>query len=253
MSLSLLPNKIIIYPNPDKENQDTWINKQKSHYDNLKLYNEERKKQGFSPFYKAFDMCNYPHPVKICGVGNTNRGKSNIVKNIIDHQFPPFTKIVRIKNLDNSHEYDNWDIIQKTEIPDQSFFSDGKKTLVILDDLDFTSLNKKNKANLVALYGRICTHSKGYISIIACTHGFFQLDPKMKRMSDVFYLWKPNDETEISLMAKKVGLTPNKLNMLFNDLCKTRYDYIVVDKTENSPYKYRLNSYDIIKFKDDYK
>lgn len=247
--ISKLPNKIIILTNKEKKGHESWKKKMALHEKTLKLLNKKRRKKGLEPIEKEFDKGNYPHPTKFLALANTNCGKTNIVKNVIIHQMPKFQKLVLIHQIHNSIEYDEFDIDKLNKLPPQDYFDTGLKTLVILDDLNFKGFNSIQKERLIGLYGAWCTHKKGYISVISCAQDFFQLPPVIKRMTDVYILWKPHDLTEINMMAPKVGLTPKILNEWFNTLCKTRYDHIVIDKTIDSPFPYRLNDYDIIKFK----
>lgn len=220
-----LPQHIIVIKNEDKQHMEKWTKA------------------------KQLDKLNYPHPVKICLCGPCNVGKTNVTKNVCVRQEPKFDRRIVVHGIHETHEYDDCDVEMMEEIPDQDELNTGEKTVIILDDINFKGLSKEQNERLNRLYGAWSTHLDGYISVIACTQDFYQLPPIVKRCTDVFVLWRPDDETELSTIGPKVGLRGDTLRNLFDKFCKTKYDNITIDKTIDSPWKIRINGYNVVKFK----
>ena len=59
---------------------------------------------------------------------------------------------------------------------------------------------------------------------------------------------------ELAGISRKIGLKKGELEMLFKKYCKSNHESIWIDMTENnkSPYKLRLNGFDIIEKDEDY-
>ena len=83
-----------------------------------------------------------------------------------------------------------------TDIPDPKYWTEilegkdkMKKNCVILDDLEFSSRNKDRLHNLGLLYRYMSTHRN--MTIICSHQSFFDLPPTVKKMSNVFFVYKP--------------------------------------------------------------
>jgi hypothetical protein len=131
--MTLLPNKLLTFPNPDKDFHETW--------------------------YHGRDLCNPPHPFRIILAGPPNSGKSTCIKNMIIRADPSFEQIVII-SIDPSYskEYDDIEHVALDKIPDPSDFPGDKKMLVVIDDMDYGNSNKKQNYNLNRLFGYVSTH-----------------------------------------------------------------------------------------------
>jgi len=68
---------------------------------------------------------------------------------------------------------------------------------------------------------------------------FLRLEPVIKKVSDVFIVWKPRDRDEIG--RKRVGLEKGVLGEIFKELTCDGRDSITIDLTRNSPARLRLN------------
>lgn len=219
-----LPNRLLIIPNEDKKFHEKWIS-------------------GRNPL-------NVPHPFRICCMGPPHSGKTMVIKNIILRCKPCFERIIVIHGLsDITREYDDIEPELVTgEIPPMEFFKEVDcKTLVILDDVDFKGLGKNHSHILNRLYGTLSTHNN--ISVILASQDFFQLPPIVRRCSNFYILWKPNELDHLSRMAAKAGVPARELNQLFQTHCKNPHDSIWIDKTIGTPFPIRFNGFNMIKKK----
>lgn len=218
-----LPNALVILENPDKTWHEQWTVKR--------------------------GILNFPHPTRIVLAGPPNRGKTNVIKNLILHQNPPFEKIIVVHiSPEFTHEYDDLmdsdDVFKMVgAIPPFKEFTDGLKTLVILEDLNFKGMKPDQKFRINRLFGNWSTHNG--ISVYATTQDWFAMHPDVKRLSNVFILWEGVDRRSMSQIALKVGLTADHLKRLFS-LTKVKFDSIWMDLTAGSPFPLRMNGFQII-------
>ncbi len=218
-----LPDRLLIIPNQDKMFHETW--------------------------HSGRNKLNIPHPFRACLVGPPNSGKTLVTKNIILRAKPAFERIIVIHGLGETQEYD--DILCDTEdedihheLPPMSFLENiNCKALIILDDIDFKGLDKDQQHILNRLYGTLSTHKN--ISVISSTQDFFQMRPLARRCSNFMIIWRPYENSGISRIAPKCGLSAGYLKKLFVDHCKDKHDSVWIDKTEGTPYPIRINGFHI--------
>lgn len=216
-----LPNRIIPLPNPDKVFHEKW--------------------------YKGRNMLNIPHPFRCVALGPPNVGKTTIVKNLLLRAKPAFEEVVVI-HCDSGYtkEYDdvgdNLEILN--EIPAPEDWEGQVKTLVVLDDLEFKSMNKIQKRNLDRLFGYCSTHKN--MSVILCSQDAFNVPPIVRRCSNLWILWRMLDLDALATCARKTGMKAEGFNTIFNQLMMDPKDSLWLDHTEHSPYKMRKNGYTLI-------
>ena len=213
-----LPDKIIALPNKDKCWHEEWED--------------------------GDNMLDFPHPFRGLLAGNPNVGKSTVCKNILLRQDPPFEEVFVIHlDADFTEEYEDIgeDVIMLDSIPSPQTWSGKKKSLVILDDLEFKGMSKEQKANLDRLFGYVSTHKN--ISVLCCTQDIFNITPNIRRCSNLFVLWRSNDMVSMKMIAQKVGLKPEQFDYIFQNLIKEKRDSLWVDNTVGSPYPYRINGF----------
>jgi hypothetical protein len=141
-------------------------------------------------------------------------------------------------------------VILTDEIPAPDTFESEKgedgeflpKTLLVIDDLDIRSLNKVQKMHLDRLLGYVSTHRS--VSVAICTQDGFNLPAAMRRMCNVYCLWKGPDMEALSMMAKKLGV--KNLHELFMRYCPNRRDSVWIDTTPGTPAPLRINGFKII-------
>ena len=214
-----LPNKLIVIENPDKLWHESWT--------------------------KNRNMLNIPHPFRALMMGPPNNGKSMVIKNIIVRAKPQFEEIFVIHADPNfTKEYDDLDVTMLDEIPPLEEWQGLVKTLVIIDDIDLTQLNKEQKKNLNRLFGNVSTHKN--ISVMLTSQDPFSVPPSVRRMSNLFILWKSKDLDSLSQIARKAGMTSEDMRGLFNTILSERFDSLWIDSTTNTPYALRKNGFEII-------
>jgi hypothetical protein len=139
-----------------------------------------------------------------------------------------------------------------SEVPPLNFWEyEGKhiRRAVIVDDLELTSANKERLKNLAIMFRYASTH-KG-LTIYFVHQSFFNVLPLIKKMSNIYVLWKPRAYNELSMIENRVGLPTNTLKELFKTIATGHRDSICVDLTENSPAKLRLNIFQKIEVESD--
>ena len=218
-------NKIEAIRNPDKVGAESW--------------NPRR----------ARDIGNFPSPSRILLLGPCGVGKSTLIKNLIIHQKPRFEEVYLIhQDAGVTKEYRDLECTDEmNDVPDISFWNyDGpyKKRAVICDDLELTAANKERLKNLAIMFRYASTH-KG-LTIYFAHQSFFDVTPLIKKMSNVYILWKPRARQELGLIEDRTGLPKDTLRDLFATVATGDRDSICIDLTRNSPAKLRLNVWDAL-------
>ena len=219
--MSKLPKKILPIDNPDKEFHEKWDDKR--------------------------DMLNIPHPFRSVLLGPPNVGKTTIVKNLIIRQDPPFEEIFVI-HCDSGYtkEYDDLgDNIQMLNtIPAPEEWTGIAKTLVVLDDLEFKTMNKDQRRNLDRLFGYVSTHKN--ISVQLCSQDPFSVPCIVRRCANLWVLWRCSDLDSMANCSRKTGLKPQDFNIIFNNFMKETKDSLWIDMTDKTPYPMRKNGITLI-------
>lgn len=216
-----LPNKLIAIKNADKAFHENWFNNR--------------------------NPLNFPHPFRGVLLGPPNVGKSTCVKNILLRAQPPFKRVIIIHcDADYTQEYSDMgnEVILLSLIPAPEEFEGKDKTLVILDDLEFKTMDKQQKHNLDRLFGYVSTHKK--ISCCLCSQDPFNVPPIVRRCSNLWVLWKSPDVDSTARVAGKTGMTKKDLLYLFKKNLKQFRDSLWIDMSAGSPYPLRKNGFEII-------
>lgn len=219
--MSKLPKKILPIDNPDKEFHEKWDDKR--------------------------DMLNIPHPFRSVLLGPPNVGKTTIIKNLIIRQDPPFEEIFVI-HCDSGYtkEYDDLgDNIQMlSSIPAPEEWTGTAKTLVILDDLEFKTMNKEQRRNLDRLFGYCSTHKN--LSLSLASQDPFNVPCIVRRCANLWVLWRSSDLDAMATCSRKTGLKPEDFNIIFNNFMKETKDSLWIDMTDKTPYPMRKNGFTLI-------
>jgi hypothetical protein len=212
-----LPKSLIILKNSDKEFHEKW---------------EPNR-----------DPLNFPHPFRAVLSGPPNSGKTMTILNVAVRADKAFEKIIVVhQDAEMSCEYDDLDVEMRSDIPSTAEHTDNElKTLIIVDDVDFSLMSKEDLKNLDRLVGYDSTHKN--ISVIITSQTFTRLPTIVRKCANVFVLWKVDDKDQVQLLARR---TNTDLKRLFDNHIKTRFDAIWIDKTVGSPYPIRLNGYQML-------
>ncbi len=223
-SKSKLPKELIYIPNADKNFHEKWE--------------------------AGDDLLDFPHPVRIllASGGRPNLRKTNTLKNIVVRQSPQFEKIYLIHCGGKiTKEYEDFNVELLDEIPepyDEEIFDPMKKTLLILEDLNFKSMNRIQNKKIDRIFGYTSTHQN--LSIMTTSQGFFAIPHMVRLMSNVLVLWRSADLDSMETIRRRVDMTREDWNYILNNFLKKPYDSLWIDNTKNSPAPLRLNGYQII-------
>lgn len=211
-----LPNELLDIPNPDKEFHESWT--------------------------KGRNPLNIPHPFRTVCMGPPNCGKTTVVKNLLLRADPPFKRVFVIHCDPNyTREYDDVNGEMLDEIPAPEEWEGKEKSLVVLDDLEFKTMNKDQRRNLDRLFGFVSTHKN--ISCVLCSQDPFNVPPIVRRCSNLWVLWRMSDIDALATCARKTGMKSGSFNTIFNHLMLEPRDSLWLDMTDHSPYKMRKNGY----------
>lgn len=223
-----LPRKILALKNIDKMDHESW--------------DEKHRK----------NICNFPSPFRCALIGDAGKGKTTLVKNILLNARPLYDRVFLIHpDIDVTKEYAD---IEPTEcmqhIPPISYFSDvidpdeHKKNICIIDDVEFSGKNKEELHNLGLLVRYLSTHRN--MSVIFSHQSWFDVPPIVKKMSNVFIIYRPRSLDELSRIENRCGVDKGLFRYIFDNIATGYRDNICYDLTENSPAKLRKNLFDVL-------
>ena len=122
-------------------------------------------------------------------------------------------------------------------------FDRDKKNCVIIDDWRAKTTADKNR--LDRFFGFCSTHHN--TTILYATQDVFSLfSPVIRRMSNVFILWKSFDENQLKMIANRVGMAYDEVLQIMTDLDFGPKDNLCIDKTDDTPAPLRKNLFQII-------
>lgn len=215
-------NKIIVFKNRDKEG---W----------------------YESWNKKRDLLNFPHPYRCVVSANPGSGKTNMIKNLIVRARPHFKKLYLCHFDLETKEYEDVEVLKLNTLPEAKsiLFKPTNKSLLIIDDYDYQSLNKTEHKNLRSLFKYTSTH-RG-LSIIVATQDFFNLPPIIRRLSSVYFIWKGSaDLDSLFTIGRRIGFKKDEFKRLL-DMCVSKFDNICIDFTPDTFAPLRLNGYTLIK------
>ena len=221
-----LPDKLFAIPNKDKGFQEEW--------------------------YEGRNLLNFPHSFRACITGRPNTGKTSIAKHILLRQDPMFEKIYIVHIDPDSKDYEDVDGSEMLdEIPrvNSKYFDKTKKTLLILDDLEYKFMNKQQLRNLDRLFGYVSTHKN--VSVCCLAQDAYNIPPCIRRMSNIWIIGKINNDMSSFLkLAERCGLSEDDFIHIYHFYITGIHDTFWIDRTKNSPAEYRINGYDVIEKQD---
>ena len=202
-------------------------------------------------WYEGRNLGDLAHSFKICCCGPPNAGKTTAIMNIFMRcqlGKNPFETLIVIQP-DTSHEYDQLDptlIITDIPSPEDIVLSkeDMKKTAVIIDDFEMSRLNKVQVSNLSKLFRYLSSHNN--ISIFCGYQDFHSVPIIVRKCATHFLIWRTRNIDELTLIAKKVGLSKEIMHEIFRREIKERRDSIMIDLVSPDNLFIRKNIFEIL-------
>jgi hypothetical protein len=215
------------------------------------------------------DPANFPSPFRMLLLGPPGGGKTCVMKNIIIQQKPAFDEVYVIHedagDEDNAAGTSEWDDLDPTaimgDVPALAYWNavcaeddpdaPPVKRLVILDDVEMKGggAGMKTRLRNIATLLRYCSSHKGF-SVMIAFQDFFGLDPIVKKVANVFLVWKPHARNEASLIDNRTGLAKGTLKTLFSEVATGPHDFITIDLSKGSPFPLRLGLWTPIELED---
>jgi GTPase SAR1 family protein len=156
------------------------------------------------------DLANCCSPVFCIITGNVNVGKTSLLKNLLVHKKPFYERIVVYSPLgEETTEYsDVIDCELIDYIPDFDFFDREIRNCLIVEDTDtYTdtkNLCKDEKYRLGRFFGVYASHNN--IDIYCITQNVYDLLPQIRRLRNIFFLFKNHDTESMSSVARKFNI-----------------------------------------------
>lgn len=201
-------------------------------------------KEGWSESWDSGrNWLDFPHPWRGIFIGLPSSGKSTYIKNIILRTKKHFQEII-VSNFDSDNS-DEWSDGIKvkfiTGIPDPKSFDRKKKRLLIIEDLDVSNLKPVDKSNLNRLFGYTSSHCN--LSIALTTQAAFDVKPSIRRMANLFVLFKNHDLNSLITLASRCGLKAKHMVVIMSQLLSQLHSSLTIDLQNNSPARYRINGF----------
>ena len=193
------------------------------------------------PAYKSQDLANFPHPSRVALIGPPSVGKSFLMKHLLLHQRPMFRELYIIHgDGDCTTEFDDVEPTRMmSEFPPIDFFDGEVKTLLIIDDVEFSSLSKEQEARMNKIFRYGSSHKN--ITVYVSHQSFFDLPNLVRKLCNVYVLWKPRSVSELKTIANRVGFTASQLDWIFENVCAEYRDSVCIDRHINAPSVLRKN------------
>ncbi len=217
-----LPQEILVLGNRDKGYHEEW--------------------------YQGRDLLDIPHPFRMVLASKPNGGKTTIIKNVIlrvAQGRDPFERIIVVHcDEEETEEYVDLDCIMLSNIPAIKDLQSEKKTLIILEDLNYLSMGRDEKGCLERLFGYASTHKN--ISCMLTAQDPFRIMATVRRCSNIFVIWHNHDMMMIKTLAQRLtNISSDQLCALFEEKCKTNHDSLWIDLTDMTPAPFRKNGYEV--------
>ncbi len=195
-------------------------------------------------------ILNIPHPFRCILVGPPNCGKTSMILNILMHNRPYFEEVIVIHcDPKYTKEYEDIPVKMLDSIPAPNEWEGAKKTLVILDDLEYKQMKKEEQRNLNRLFGFVSTHKN--ISVCLSAQDTFNTPASVRRCANVWVLWKIDDMDSIQTLARKIRMSAKTISTLFKKYIHDEHDCIMIDNSKRSPYRIRINGVEPVTMPDD--
>ena len=215
-----LPKEIIPIKNPDKGWHEKWT----PHRDPLNL----------------------PHPFRAVLLGKPNSGKTTVMKNILIRCKPIFEEVLIVHcDAEGTHEFDDVDGEMIDHIPPPDELDPDVKRLVILEDLEYSSMPKEEKAALDRLFGYASTHKN--TSVMLTAQDGFSIPAICRRCCNLWVIWRIDCTDSLKAIGRRFGMKSKVFETIFDAFLIDKKDSLWVDMSDGSPHPLRVNGYNMLK------
>ena len=197
-------------------------------------------------YKKGDNPIRFPHPFCCCILGQVNSGKSLLTKHILmahAAKKPKFQEVIVVHGDLGTKEYDDIDPTQiRNTVPHYDELDPDVKKLVIIDDYDFTSMDKAEAKKLSELFRFGSSHRN--TSVILAHQSWFRVPKICKDTSNVFIIFKPHDLDELGTIGRRVGMKKETMFNLFRDELPQWRDSLTINLIPGCPSKYLRNLFE---------
>ena len=218
------PRRITPMPNPDKKFHETY-------------------KSSHNPI-------RFPKPFRCVILGKVNSGKSLIAKHVLmahQEKDPKFQEVHIIHGCAETHtsEYDDLEPTSvRSDIPSYDEYDPEVLKLLIFDDVDFTIMSGQELKNLSELFRFGSTHCN--ISIMLLHQSFFSIPKIVKNCANVFVIFRPHDNDELSTIGRRVGMKKEKIFRIFKEQLPEWRDSLLINLCPGAKSKFSKNLFEPI-------
>jgi len=195
---------------------------------------ESEDKKGLDPKPPQDHPLSMPRGSRVCLLAPPGHGKTSLIKNLLLRS-SPFAAVVVITGVgDHTSEWDKV-VHTKTNFTEatedwwaaKSKLNKGKPIACIVDDMNYTDMNPKERSNAYKLVQFVCTHLN--VTCFMASHSWVQLIPRLRRACNVVVMWPPTHggADQLSYMSRSLGLPKPLLEEAFSH-CAPKYEPIVV-------------------------
>lgn len=195
---------------------------------------------------RATNVANFPHPSRVALIGGPSSGKTFLIKHLILHQRPMFQEMYVIHgDSDCTTEFEDMDVtLMMEEFPEIGFWDGKVKTCIVLDDVEYSKLSKEQEARMNKLFRYGSSHKN--ITIYVTHQNFYSLPVLIRKLCNVYVLWRPRSLMELRTIAHRVGYSAKALDYIFEHVCTEHRDSLCIDHHHNSPAVLRKNLWEKI-------
>jgi len=193
-------------------------------------------------WYKGRNLLNIPHPFRACLIAPPSGGKSTAIKNILIRADPPYEEIfVTHFDSEGSHEWNDLASYISNELPDPLSIDRDKKRCLIIEDLNLKMLESAEASKLNRLCGYTSSHCN--LSIFITCQNYSDLNSSIRRMCNLFVIFRNPDVSSMATLSNRVGLTRKQM-IDYLQLLNEPHSSLWIDLTLHTPKKIRLNGFD---------
>lgn len=202
----------------------------------LKIYSNPEKDEIHRTKNDEMNL-KFSKPFKCLIIGKSGSGKSNLIKNIIAKN-EGFDLVYLMHANPESIEYDDIPHIKyelEEDYIDRFMTYPDKDKLLIIDDIDFNNMPKKTQNHMYKLITYISARG---VSIISTSQDPTFYPPMIRRAFEILIIYPFYNEDSVRTITKYVApiLDYNDIQLTFNNLMKTKYDFIIVNKTNDKAF-----------------